>query len=82
MLECLGNLNPNLNPKPYTLNPKPYTLDPKPKTLNRNLVRGEVPLFGFRYVIWIAFEAVLFDADVFFLQSLQLCSDVRRGAGA
>ncbi|CAE7194287.1 GLO5 [Symbiodinium sp. KB8] len=30
----------------------------------------EVPLFGFRYVIWIAFEAVLFDADVFFLQSL------------
>lgn len=30
----------------------------------------EIPLFGLRYVIWIAFEAVLFDADQLFLQSL------------
>jgi len=30
----------------------------------------EVPLFGLRYAIWIAFEAVLFDADQLFLQSL------------
>lgn len=30
----------------------------------------EIHLFGFRYVIWIALEAVLFDADQLFLQSL------------
>lgn len=30
----------------------------------------EIHLFGLRYVVWIAFEAVLFDADHLFLQTL------------
>ena len=33
---------------------------------------GEIYLFGLHYVVWIAFEAVLFDADQLFLQSLPL----------
>ncbi|CAJ1370487.1 unnamed protein product [Effrenium voratum] len=31
---------------------------------------SEIRLFGLRYAIWIAFEAVLFDADQLFLQTL------------